>query len=575
MTRRRPKPLRPAAVFALWVGLLLLAAATNWAAPVVAFVVAYACWANFRRRVNATVVHFGQRVLESPRAARTVYLVTGIDRRPERPALPATARPAEIVKIRPTAERVAAAPVHVPQAVDMATARTAAKLRAMFAERGVDATVVGFTQGPSVTQFAVEKGVGTTVDAILKLSKEIAYAVGTADVRMVSPIPGRSAIGIELPNEARRTVRLADVLASPEARGNDAPLLVGLGEDMEGRHVVADLAKGPHTLVGGVTGSGKSVFLNVALVSILRRTTPDQVRLLLVDPKRVELAAYKDIPHLVVPIVNDPSRAVDAFAWTVREMESRYDRFAEVGARNLDEYNKWARKNGETPMPSLLVVVDELATLMMVAKQRRDAAKRAATDELPDDPEQVTARLGAEGRAAGIHLLLATQRPDATVVTGLIKANVPARLAFAVSDAVNSRIILDQNGAEALYGAGDALFLPQGASTPIRLQGSWVDEQEIAEAVRHAKAWGPPQFRDDVLTPAPAPRATPQVTVSAADLQQARALVVEKRSASVSMLQRQMQIGFPKAARLLDALEAAGAVGPARGSKPREVLVKE
>ena len=443
------------------------------------------------------------------------------------------------------------------------SARTAQVLTETLAHFGVEATVVGTIAGPRVVRYELQLAPGTKVSKVAGLKDDLSYALATTEIRILAPIPGKQAVGVEVPNLAPRMVTLGDIY--DDLPGTASPLSVWLGKDISGNAVWTDLARMPHLLIAGTTGSGKSGCINTLLTSVLLRATPDDVRMILIDPKRIELNFYESIPHLLTPVVSSPKEASAVLQNVVAEMERRYERLSLIRARNLPEANRTFRARGEDPLPYLLVVIDELADLMMVS---------------PQAVEDAIIRLAQKSRAVGIHLVLATQRPSVDVITGMIKANVPSRIAFAVSSQTDSRVILDGSGAESLLGQGDMLFKPLGTSRLQRVQGAFVTEDEIALIVEQCRSQRGQQLDETLLE---VPEAAPAEDGDDLDfdpdedplLDRAIEIVVQTQTASVSLLQRRLRVGYTRAGRLIDMLERRGIISGYEGSKPRRVLIEE
>ena len=424
---------------------------------------------------------------------------------------------------------------------------------------GVRAKIMQVSKGPAITRYEIQPPPGVKVSRIVGLADDIALSMAAPDVRIEAPIPGKAAVGIEVPNKEVSMVHLRDLLETQEFNQSGSRLTIALGKDIAGNPKVTDLAKMPHLLIAGATGSGKSVCLNTLIASILFKATPDEVKLLMIDPKMVELATYNGIPHLVNPVVTDSKKAATALRWAVREMERRYELFSQTGVRDITRYNKHSKKKEsevEQPLPLIVIIIDELADLMMVA---------------PADVEDAVCRLAQMARAAGIHLVVATQRPSVDVITGLIKANIPSRISFAVSSQIDSRTILDMAGAEKLLGKGDMLFFPVDAAKPVRIQGAYLSDREVEDLVNYLKKQAEPVYNEEILSSAPEEEMMPEMEDGL--LPQAVKILIESGHASISMLQRRLRIGYARAARLIDIMERRGIVGGYEGSKPRSILM--
>ncbi|MDQ3434149.1 MAG: DNA translocase FtsK, partial [Actinomycetota bacterium] len=502
----------------------------------------------------------------------------GVTAEPEEPGLPAPdsltplgnrrtgvteAEEVEYTLPRPSAlKRSSGKPKGADNVKTGADERVGAQLVEALGHFGVDATVVGGVSGPHVTRYEVRLAPGIKMSKVANMRDDLAYALAAEDVRILAPIPGKRAVGVEVPNKIRQLVHLGDV--AQKAPEGWSPLTAWLGKDIDGRAIGIDLASQPHVLVAGTTGSGKSGCVNAVLASILMRATPNEVRLVLVDPKQVELNLYEHIPHLLTPVITSPRLAANALQNLIKEMEERYTLMSEARTRKLEELNRLRIREGERPLPYILCVIDELADLMMIA---------------PGEVEDSIIRLAQKSRAVGIHLLLATQRPSADVITGMIKANVPARIAFAVASQTDSRVILDQNGAESLLGQGDMLFRPAGESRAARIQGAFIDEDQILKLTDHWRRQGEPELQEELLEAVETddePDSADELSADRDDLlAEAIATVVQMGTASTSMLQRRLRVGYTRAGRLIDMMERRGVISGYEGSKARQVLVTE
>ncbi len=435
----------------------------------------------------------------------------------------------------------------------------AKKLEETLASFGVEAKVLQIHKGPSVTRYELQPKQGVKVSKIVNLADDIALNLASSGIRIEAPIPGKSAVGIEVPNSETEMVYLKDVIESEEFEKFPSKLAFAIGKDIAGKPVIADIAKMPHVLIAGATGSGKSVCINTLITSILYKSTPKEVKLIMIDPKVVELSVYNGIPHLLIPVVTDPKKAAGALHWAVNEMTKRYAAFSENNTRDMTSYNKKVKEPSLT-MPQIVIIIDELADLMMTAAK---------------EVEDSICRLAQMARAAGIHLVIATQRPSVDVITGVIKANIPSRLAFAVSSGIDSRTILDMHGAEKLLGKGDMLFNPIGEAKPLRIQGAFISDTEVEAIVESVKGNVQPKYDEAVIESIETPQEATVLADEDALVPEAIGLIEGKETASISMLQRCLKVGFNRASRIMDDLEARGLVGPDEGSKPRKVILKE